>query len=119
MMGEKWPEIGTLNSKTIPQLMLFCCCVDKWDEIPRVNLFFMLRSGAVQLCSLQRPLQLPLPAECGSVTPMWDCHLNPALLRGTSCKASGPGDSGESQHSSSPFPSCGAGEHLEVSPRAE
>lgn len=41
-MGEKWLETGTLNSKTVLQLLLFCRRVDKWDDILCVNLFFML-----------------------------------------------------------------------------
>lgn len=45
MEGEKkWPEMGTLNYNNMLQL-LFCRRLDKWDEIPCVDLFFSFRNG--------------------------------------------------------------------------
>ncbi|XP_052651733.1 anamorsin isoform X1 [Harpia harpyja] len=43
--GEKGPEKGSLNYNTILQLMLFCRRLDKWDEVPYVDLFFSLRNN--------------------------------------------------------------------------
>ena len=40
---EHWPEDGTLNCNTIPQLELFCKRQGKWTEIPYVRIFFRLR----------------------------------------------------------------------------
>ncbi|XP_053911764.1 uncharacterized protein LOC128850785 isoform X2 [Cuculus canorus] len=38
-----WPENGTLDYSIILQLMQFCRHEGKWDEIPYVELFFILR----------------------------------------------------------------------------
>ncbi|XP_065517017.1 uncharacterized protein LOC136004457 [Lathamus discolor] len=42
---EKWPETGTLQYNTIMQLMLYCKREGKWDEVPYVDLFFILRNN--------------------------------------------------------------------------
>ena len=44
-LGDKkhWPEDGSLNYNTIPQLELFCKRQGKWTEIPYVQIFFQLR----------------------------------------------------------------------------
>ncbi|XP_053927520.1 uncharacterized protein LOC128852690 [Cuculus canorus] len=41
----RWPENGTLDYNTILQLMLFCKREGKWDEVPYVELFFILRNN--------------------------------------------------------------------------
>lgn len=41
---EKWPFNGTLNYKTLLQLMLFLRREGKWDEVVYANMFFTLRN---------------------------------------------------------------------------
>jgi len=43
--GEAWPENGTLNYNVILQLMLFCQGLEKWEEVPYVDLIFVLRNN--------------------------------------------------------------------------
>lgn len=46
---EAWPENGSINYNTIPQLMLFCRRRDKWDKVPYVDtLFSLLNNHEVQ-----------------------------------------------------------------------
>uniref|UniRef100_A0A669Q395 Core shell protein Gag P30 domain-containing protein n=1 Tax=Phasianus colchicus TaxID=9054 RepID=A0A669Q395_PHACC len=66
---ERWPFNGTLNYKTMLELMLFLRREGKWDEVPYADMFFTLRNhpewqkGCRINWAPQRPLVLALEKE--------------------------------------------------------